>query len=165
MTDTTRDELLAAADRRRNDSYDDYDQEQMDADCIVLADAYLASQSASEPVNAKLLAACEKISERLVDYGLSKFPSEWYATLKSAIDAARAQAEDDAMPVDEAWLLSHGFIRAKCDGVLWPSIRIPSGQVMQWRAAGMWIGDTPIVLTTTRGDVRRLLAALGVEAK
>ena len=110
----------------------------------------------SNIINAKLLAACEEAIASSGFYCVKR------RELTNAITAARAQVADDAMPVDEAWLLSVGFIRAKYDGVLWPSIRIPCGQVMQWRAAGMWIGDTPIVLVKSRGDVRRLLAALGV---
>lgn len=65
---------------------------------------------------------------------------------------------DDDEPTTSEWLKSIGW-QASSHFAL---IETVAGQQMEWRAAGMWIGETPIALTDTRGKVRRLCAAMGV---
>lgn len=182
---STNEEVKAAAKRKTDYSGYDYlgDEvvERMKAtDNAILSDAYLAGQH--QPINAKLLEVAITAREKLAALGWQS-GSAWQAgdrmtvrqadeniaaiqsQLDSAIAVARAQIEDDTKPVSEEWLLSIGFIMAKYDGTLWPSIRIPCGQVVQWRAAGMWIGDTPIVLVGNHGDVLDFLRGLHIKQK
>lgn len=81
----------------------------------------------------------------------------YHVDLRAAIGAWLAEhPADDGEPVDAAWLHSVGWTTY----VHWPSIETPAKELLEWRMGGMWIGETPIVLATTRGDVRRLMAAL-----
>lgn len=69
--------------------------------------------------------------------------------------------EDDDEPTTTDWLVSVGFTLYDP----WPGIETAAKEWMDWRAAGMWIDQTPIAMTATRGAVRRLCAALGIELK
>jgi hypothetical protein len=44
----------------------------------------------------------------------------------------------------------------------WPSRWTPSQQLLEWRGAGLWIGQTPIVLVKNRGHMRQICEALNV---
>ncbi len=112
-------------------------------------------------INQKLLGAAIKIERAVAidDEGWS----EERQNLSDAISAFRTQAEDDAKPVDEEWLKSIGFVGAYTrysDG--------PSCWFQQTKdgnsASGlnMW-NNFSVAFPKTRGDVRQLLAALGVE--
>lgn len=74
-------------------------------------------------------------------------------------ELAGVSGPDDDEPVTIDWLKSVGWKVY----VHFPSIEIAGGHLLEWRMAGMWIGETPIALTLTRGQVRRLLAAMGVD--
>ena len=188
MTDTTRDELLAAA---------EYVMGVAEDRCVMgfghamefenkahqVAEAYLANQHQS-PINAKLLAACEAAvslieQQPLRDIWLPKHAGgvemameceaicDIHETLQTALAAARAQAEYDAKPVDDVWLGSIGFVAGTAAFVIFTLAQIRCWRVgitnrdeWQWRC-----GLSVIREQKTRGDVRRLLAALGVEAK
>lgn len=65
---------------------------------------------------------------------------------------------DDAELVTIDWLKSVGWTVY----VHFPSIPIAGGNLLEWRMGGMWIGETPIALTPTRGHVRRLCAAMSI---
>lgn len=82
--------------------------------------------------------------------------------LRNAMQAFCEEMEERAKPLSTEWLLSSaGWKRVAYKGIRWPSVILPSRELLQWRAAGMWIGETPIVLTTNRGQVLDLMDALG----
>ena len=79
---------------------------------------------------------------------------------------------DDAEPVTEEWLLSVGFKRAEDDPVILVLPSTDTGRAMTYvtiepcelrleadDGGSIWIGER------TRGDVRRLCTALGIELK
>lgn len=108
-------------------------------------------------INEKLLAACEALAKRCDD-------NSW-SDIFIAITAARAQAEDDAKPVNEKWLESIGFVADTAAFVTFTLHQIKCWRVgvtnrveWQWRC-----GLSVIREQKTRGDVRRLLVALGVK--
>ena len=191
-TEPTSDELAAAADlvedfftRRPLEST----AEEL---CHLLSEArkvtkhYIASPPASESVNANLLAACEAVINKieqqpLRDIWLPKHAgsvemameceaiSDIHETLQTAIDAARAQAKDDAMPVDEEWLKRMKWKRREHTNALFLCV-YPGRLFIDWSPdSGMMFIRTStcdeLPHIKTRGDVRRLLAALGVETK
>ena len=118
-----------------------------------------------QDINANLLAACEKlwpwINGALDVRGSDGF-IESVRELQGAIIAARAQVEDDAKLVDEEWLLSVGFSYEIIDRVKW---LVQEPLTLGWlRGEGNlnWYFDGFVgPETVTRGNVRRLLAALG----
>lgn len=78
--------------------------------------------------------------------------------------------DDDNEPVDVQWLESVGWDQV--DSCNWPSMPLqvngirpwPSAGIA-WRGAGVWLLplNVALCLATTRGDIRRLCAALGIE--
>ena len=73
---------------------------------------------------------------------------------------------DDDEPVTVEWLVSVGWERRF--GRSWPEIALPEQNTwLSWRGAGVWLVgfDIALCLAKTRGDVRRLCAALGIELK
>lgn len=71
---------------------------------------------------------------------------------------ASVYGPDDDEPTTTEWLKSIGFEV----GLHWAAVETPGRERMEWRAAGMWIGEHPIALTDTRGKVRRLCVAMGI---
>lgn len=135
-------------------------------------------------VNAKLLAACEAFfllpnwEHRLSPW---KDIDQGIRLLEAASKNARYQAEDDMMPVDEAWLLSIGFRATNETGILRYPIKSAFNGDPQWIEADFDEWPTFALHRTcdvyeerntppdavffdpkTRGDVRRLLKALGI---
>lgn len=76
------------------------------------------------------------------------------------VRAARVPA-DDGEPVTPEWIETQGWRYTRHPG---PGYRVwlPTGQSLDWRFGGCWIGEVPIALTMSRGQIRRLCAALGV---
>ena len=127
----------------------------------------------SESVNAKLLAACEWFMARA---GKFKNEHDEHMIHFNAIAAARAQAEDDAKPVDEEWLKLIGFsdeytMRMFEDITSKPQLCFRKFSISNecWIQARNTttraITNIEIPRPKTRGDVRRLLAALGVKSE
>lgn len=84
------------------------------------------------------------------------FPWYEFRDLNDAIAAVRAQETEDAKPVDQEWLLSIGFVS---DGL---SLRM-FGLLAFYPAPGTWwIGGRQVETIKSRGDVLRLLTALGI---
>lgn len=119
-------------------------------------------------INAKLLAACEEAS-RLppLDEILSIEIMGVRVRCEKAATAARAQAEDDAMPVDEEWFMQLGAYN-ECGELL---LDRPGGHGLKV-AALSWCPKHRMLSVfgcsipgKTRGDVRRLLEALGISDK
>lgn len=139
-------------------------------------------------INTKLLKSCERWIE--IRNGLCSGSAESFEILEIemgiAIAAARAQAADDAKPVDEEWLKSIGFFDIYLpvdskkqlalivfdDKWLWPDGDVllvchSDGSFGFWerpvRPDGDWHAfHNTFRKVSTRGDVRRLLTALGV---
>lgn len=63
---------------------------------------------------------------------------------------------DSDQPVTADWLLANGWTQ----GVHWPWIELAGGDLLEWRGAGLWVGETAVVLARSRGQVRQLVAAL-----
>lgn len=148
--------------------------------CSLLSDArmvvkdWLNSRDV-DSANAKLLEACEQLWPWLSEYIKEDQPLECSGSdgfkeslkhLESALTAARAQAEDDAMPVDGEWLRSIGFTHGTPEDEYFNIIRNAQLSVCCDDLSGptSWCmrGQEFMRAFTTRGDVRRLLAALGV---
>lgn len=69
---------------------------------------------------------------------------------------------DSDKSVTREWLHSVGFTTY----IHWPSIELHDGKyLLEWRGAGLWIENVPLVLATTRGAVRNLCRALGIPLK
>lgn len=114
--------------------------------------------------NEKLLTACEAVLQMPVacttdDEVRSNVVRREY--LRNVIVTTRAQAEDDAMPVDEAWLESigqksrQGFLILEEFYAQWDN-----GEFM----LGGFVTSNPVGWSLegkTRGHVRQLLEALG----
>ena len=124
----------------------------------------------SKTINKKLLAACESLLSLFVPKNHDE--SLAFSIAQSHIAAAHAQAEDDAKPVDEAWLRSEcGFIDATINqGVV---LRLDDNFQLCWGKYEKVVSLSYDVkggsqfdfckrILKTRGDVRRLLAALEV---
>lgn len=145
--------------------------------------------SSAEPVNTKLLEACEKLGSyrHVIDVEDGNYvscivcgekvsdPHKPNCFLGIAITAARAQAEEDAKPVDEEWLKSVGFrdstypngfgyMWLRTTGELELTVSKPRDRATweqeEWICEGERVPHN--LMPETRGDVRRLLTALGV---
>lgn len=70
---------------------------------------------------------------------------------------------DDAEPVTEEWLRSVGF--SSRPNNRWLQIRTPQGGRLDcWMASPLWeFHDEAVAIPQTRGDVRRLCTALGID--
>ena len=97
-------------------------------------------------VNTKLLAACE-CAQRAC--GQATDTDGLREILDEAIASARQQMADDSTPVDEAWVEAIGFVGRRNTELHWPSLLL-----------SIAVSDLPLRGPKTRGDVRRLLAAL-----
>lgn len=118
--------------------------------------------SSYESVNAKLLAACEAALIQLDSSRLDRLTGVAVTEiLEVTIAAARAQAEDDATPVDKVWLELLG-------------VRVIQNCLVLERFYKQWMTNIFVMggcVTSepvgwplegkTRGDVRRLLCTLG----
>lgn len=142
-------------------------------------------------VNAQLLAAADLAYEALEDRydGAPDSRCGWMVepleSLKNAIDEVRAQAADDAQPVDAEWLQSLGFMATflpvseesqlalvvYSDLWTWPDgdvllVYSDDGSFGFWErpidSEGEWHAfHNRFPKWKTRGDVRRVLGALG----
>lgn len=78
------------------------------------------------------------------------------------INPDSAEENDDrSYPVTIEWLVEKGWDR----GIHWPNIFTDAGQLLEWRGAGCWIGETPIALAVSRGRLRRVADVLGCAMK
>ena len=59
-------------------------------------------------------------------------------------------------PVTVCWLVENGWD----PGIHWPNRLIASGQLIEWRGAGLWIGNTPIAMAETTDKLRAAMAVL-----
>lgn len=132
-------------------------------------------------VDEKLLNECELLlanvqkrydesgNEYLADYVV---PVKSIDRLRTVVTAARDQVEDDARLVDEEWLRSMGFhddsmSRDQRRYEIISGVRIVSNACAGgWEPFLLWAGTGVCheKKNVTRGDVRRLLAALGVNS-
>lgn len=120
---------------------------------------YVLASRVAEPVNAKLPEACIRLR------GTSAAQSCDESFADKAIAAARTQAEDDAKPVDEEWLRSIGFLPVVEHLELSCGVAYLDEFRLKWMIAArhFWFSGLVLPHIQTRGDVRRLLSALGVK--
>jgi hypothetical protein len=78
-----------------------------------------------------------------------------------AVEYLAEHPDDDGEPVTPEWIETQGWRYTRHPG---PGYRVwlPTGQSLDWRFGGCWIGEVPIALTMNRGQIRRLTAALGL---
>jgi hypothetical protein len=125
----------------------------------------LAEHPAEPPtcqrVNAVLLAACRSamcVGE--LAFRTCPLAESIADKVLAAIAQAEAQAEDDARPVEPDWLASVGFVINGRSARLFPIEMDVDGENCHLGFnfnVNFDVGDT-----FTRGDVRRLMAALGI---
>lgn len=88
---------------------------------------------------------------------------------REAVVAAHAQNADDATPVDENWLTSIGSVidhsTKRCSWLIdGNTVSIRFFPKIESRTASLAVGMKCVRDNPTRGDVRRLLAALGIQS-
>ncbi len=124
-----------------------------------LAELRLLQSSPAEGVNPKLLDLVVRAAFMWdAQIGSGYFLKE----MQSAICAARVQAEDDAKPVDEEWMAKNVPPEATDQFKHKYRLRI-SWHVYRDGVLGVWLNGE-LIDFATRGDVRRLLAALTVRS-
>lgn len=85
----------------------------------------------------------------------------------ASLAAEEAREKERALPVTPGRLLAIGFSRTTTpsDVVSRPYIMTRTREMLVCRGDVMWVGQTPIAITETMGQVLGLLAALGVPTK
>lgn len=77
--------------------------------------------------------------------------------LVDSFDPDGMHGDSDEIVTTE-WLVEQGWDR----GIHWPNAYTKARELLEWRGAGLWIGNTPIAQAVTRGKLRRVAVALGV---